>query len=567
MHFSMKKLMINLLAVLWAWVVIVPILLRNLSVEKHYNKAINSLERGSIVFDKLTTGEPQLPSAVPRVIVTNETVKKEEGGEILPTSCACKTAPLLYSNIYREQLSKPVSWRNMTSIQVQAKNHPNFPYSLFEHTDKEFCDLMPKLHTIAWAETYYQTMTVSNFSSIYLYSAFLDNRPLAETRPCIRILAYTKAKRPASPWCYTWFNTTGPPAVSQVIRKDYVDWQIRSTYRQMFFILTCPIPKTVAHLTPLAVSLVSRPCDKAQTLLQITGAMQRNDTTAYIGGNSAKTVNGIPQWSVAVCGPALFYYHEDISIRLVEWLELLRALGFARVFLLQTAVHPNVEKVLRYYEAEGFLGVTRFSYPESYVNEPNIRRLWILLERSKLFGLENMYFTDCLLRHMHEYRFISHFDPDEMPMLPKHDSFPLWLYERIRKAKSKKRITSYDLNWRYHHDDLEPTEDKSLPEYLWFLRHTKVSKKDVFKSLSKPTFDMDVVTGVFSHGALSCVYGRCFLRGNKCPRQVAYLGHYRRDCGEDCQIPDSVDDVPSLLKYKDEVSLAVQRTLVKLELI
>nr|XP_027234582.1 uncharacterized protein LOC113825927 [Penaeus vannamei] len=294
--------------------------------------------------------------------------------------------------------------------------------------------------------------------------------------------------------------------------------------------------------------------------------MERKNSTAFVGGDPSKTVNGIPQWNVAVCGPALFYYHDDISISLVEWLELLRAQGVAKVFLLETSVHPNIEKVLRYYEADGFVGVTKFSYPVPYANEPNVRRLWVLLERSKLFGMENIYFTDCLLRHMHEYRFISHFDPDEMPMLPNHDSFPSWLYDQIRKTKSKKH-PSYDLSWYYHHSDLEPAEDKSLPKHLWFLRHTRRTTLDVFPSLRKPTYDMDVVTSVFSHGALTCVYGKCKRRGYQCPRREAYLGHYRRDCGEACKKQKSVLDVPSLLKYKDQVSSAVNKVLVKLELI
>jgi hypothetical protein len=75
-----------------------------------------------------------------------------------------------------------------------------------------------------------------------------------------------------------------------------------------------------------------------------------------------------------VCGPALFYYQEDFSVRLVEWLELLRALGTSLVFLYVTRVHPNIEKVLRYYEQEGFVHTTDFHYPPPYVDEPLLRR-------------------------------------------------------------------------------------------------------------------------------------------------------------------------------------------------
>lgn len=76
----------------------------------------------------------------------------------------------------------------------------------------------------------------------------------------------------------------------------------------------------------------------------------------------------------AVCGPALFFYHDDFSVRLVEWLELLRALGFGRVFLYVTDVHPNITKVLHHYVQDGFVEVTDYMYPPPYINEPSLRR-------------------------------------------------------------------------------------------------------------------------------------------------------------------------------------------------
>lgn len=76
----------------------------------------------------------------------------------------------------------------------------------------------------------------------------------------------------------------------------------------------------------------------------------------------------------AVCGPALYYYHKDFSARLVEWLELLKAQGFGKVFLYVTDVHPNITIVLRYYVEEGFVQVTDYTYPPPYINEPSLRR-------------------------------------------------------------------------------------------------------------------------------------------------------------------------------------------------
>lgn len=48
-----------------------------------------------------------------------------------------------------------------------------------------------------------------------------------------------------------------------------------------------------------------------------------------------------------------------------------------------------------------------------------------------MFAQENVYFTDCVLRHMHEYRFLAHVDPDEMPILLKHENFTHFLDDLV----------------------------------------------------------------------------------------------------------------------------------------
>ncbi|ROT75108.1 hypothetical protein C7M84_006394 [Penaeus vannamei] len=262
------------------------------------------------------------------------------------SSCACRLSFLKPADIYEEQLEAFVSWANLTTRQALEKQHPNFPVNLVRSLDEKWCHLLPMPHLIHWDNVYLQSVTVSG-TTFLLYSAFFDNRELTDPRPCIRIVTYARTKFPAAPWCHIWFNSTGPPVVSRVARTEFLDWQPRTEGRQMTFLLTCPIPRAEGHAVPLAVSVVARPCEKASTLLQVTGAMERNATTAFEGGEPARGKEGVGRWSVAVCGPALYYYHEDFSVRMVEWLEILRAQGFARVFLSVTDIHPNLERVLR----------------------------------------------------------------------------------------------------------------------------------------------------------------------------------------------------------------------------
>nr|XP_053627892.1 uncharacterized protein LOC128685389 [Cherax quadricarinatus] len=386
-------------------------------------------------------------------------------------------------------------------------------------------------------------------------------------KPCVRLLGVTRSTKPPAGWCHLWFSTQQPPVVTRITIIDHLDYQGLSSDRQMPFMFTCPLPSQVAHLQPAAVSLVHQPCQPATTLLQVTchhpppGNLHQTllqvtchhpsprnlpppSSTVSCDEQSVSWVSEVSDviselsavmsevsavmsklcvtrfifhravkgWVPAVCGPALYYYHEDFSKRMVEWLEILRAEGIGKVFLYVTDVHPNLEKVLKYYEDDGFLHLTGYSYPPPYINEPSLRRLWTLVEQYKMFAQENIYFTDCLLRHMHQYRFIAHYDPDEIPILPNHHNYTHFLEHMLtRDAEKKLKPAGYKLQWNYFYNDLNSSSQgvKEVPEYLWALRHTLTPTQPLkptpgtFKSL----FDMDVVRAIYSHSTLLCKHG------------------------------------------------------------
>lgn len=73
--------------------------------------------------------------------------ESDEKEEFRTTSCTCGTAPLVQSYVYEEQLSLPIPWLNLTSRQILAQRHPNFPHSLTANTSQEWCHLLPPPHT------------------------------------------------------------------------------------------------------------------------------------------------------------------------------------------------------------------------------------------------------------------------------------------------------------------------------------------------------------------------------------------------------------------------------------
>ena len=48
----------------------------------------------------------------------------------------------------------------------------------------------------------------------------------------------------------------------------------------------------------------------------------------------------------AVCCKGLYFPTVDLSLRLVEWIEVQRALGADKISLYNLAVHPNMMKVV-----------------------------------------------------------------------------------------------------------------------------------------------------------------------------------------------------------------------------
>ena len=107
---------------------------------------------------------------------------------------------------------------------------------------------------------------------------------------------------------------------------------IRAYYRTAT--ISCRIPKEVESLVPRAVFL------------------QKTSDCPKKAHNSLRVIYEMPNKtrdSFAVCLNPL-RYSRDLSLKLIEWLELLRILGVSKVFIPLMSVHKNMERVLKYYQ-------------------------------------------------------------------------------------------------------------------------------------------------------------------------------------------------------------------------
>lgn len=112
----------------------------------------------------------------------------------------------------------------------------------------------------------------------------------------------------------------------------------------------CVLPQRYKDQIPQSISLVEKQCDNAT--------------------NNLKVIYEKPaeKKDFGVCVKGLDFLHEDLSVRLVEWIELLNLLGADKVFFYELQVHPNISKVLKYYEQEGKVTYILISFVHIVVN-------------------------------------------------------------------------------------------------------------------------------------------------------------------------------------------------------
>ena len=132
------------------------------------------------------------------------------------------------------------------------------------------------------------------------------------------------------------------------------------------YLISCPLPPSHANMTPQSVSLVEEQCETSTNYLNVIYNLPRDNKDKF-----------------AVCVKGLDFPLEDLSVRLVEWLEVLKALGADKIFLYSLDVHPNVSRVLDYYTRRGEVELIPMSLPEHQPNLPWLQHLYI---KSKLIN-------------------------------------------------------------------------------------------------------------------------------------------------------------------------------------
>jgi len=413
------------------------------------------------------------------------------------------------------------------------------------------CAKYPSVYDIHFNNIYWQQTDTSN-GTFFLYSAYLDVRAKNRLGPTVRILSMINRIEPTvKTFCQLWFNSTKEPVISKVIEYKYIWYKKWGNYKQGLFqpyLMACQLPKSHWGKVPSSVSVVESKCDNATNNLRVI---------------YNKLEEG-PKQKFAVCVKGLDFPEDDLSVKLVEWIELLHTLGAHKIFMYNLEVHPNVTKILDYYVNQGIVDLTPLSLPGYQPNLPVLQHLYLKSKLNNKRQNELIPYNDCLYRNMYKYEYVALLDIDEVIMPLKHNNWEEMMEEVISmslKVKNESRA-SYNFRNVYFMDDMLENHEhghfKDIPPYLHMLQH-------VYRSVNytkpgqyvKCFHNPEKALILHNHFPLGCLGGVC--TSYPVETEVAHLQHYRSDCvstlKKSCQEQfkkNSVKDT-TIWRWKDQL--------------
>ena len=421
--------------------------------------------------------------------------------------------------------------------------------------------------TLDYNNIYWQEFASSN-GTFYLYNAYYDNRTMGGPTALVRILSMIDRVTPLPLYCRLWPMNSTVPLVSKAIYR-YI-WHAKwGNFRDGIlqpFVINCPVPKRKpSSRTPLriqSVSLFETNCSEVKNNLLVKENRPKNGKKERF----------------AVCVKGLEFLHEDLSFRLVEWIELLKILGANKVFFYQFDLHPRLQQVLQHYQDENFVDVQPLSLPGTLPNLPEIRKEY--LKKQVFYRRQNelIPYNDCLFRNMYLYDYVTLLDVDEIILPIKHFNWQQ-MFEYLQTKISSKSFNFSAISARnvYFLQPLNESnssiiaDQANIPKHLHMLRQIdRSSSYTKAGAYVKTFFNTQMIVAVHNHFPMIC-FGRCYRL--EMDTSIAHLQHYRDDCVKelrkscDTQYRRNTTRDTTIWKYKDELIEQTSRTLRKLHFI
>lgn len=268
------------------------------------------------------------------------------------------------------------------------------------------CGGLSSIYDLKFSNNFWQILDHSN-GTFYLLNSYYDNRTKSG-RPTVRTIAtVNRLGFQNNITCQLWFPGITNPIYVPVAEYKYMwlkAWGLQTNSFQQPYLISCDIPEAYKNKIPVAVSLVEKKCDKATNLLKV---------------HNKKPISGEKE-DFAVCVKGLSFEYNDQSVILVEWLENLFAMGVSKIYIYVLNVHPNMWKVLKYYDNLGKIEVRRHTLSATNPNIPGYQHDYLKKKMGQKRLEELIPYNDCYYDNMNLYKYIALLDIDELIVPKEH---------------------------------------------------------------------------------------------------------------------------------------------------
>lgn len=412
----------------------------------------------------------------------------------------------LPENVVEEAIAKlpnlPVAfWNKMLGQQLKYNNT---------------CAKFPSILELNYNNVHWQMLPTSN-GTFYLLSAYYDVRALNKLAPTIRIVGMIDRIQPTvKTFCQLWFENDKKPVFAPISEYRYIWYSKWGNFKQGInqpYLMSCTVPKSHKDKVPVAVSVVEKECENATTLLRVV----------YNKPEKKKPF--------AVCVKGLDFIHTDLTVRMVEWIELLGILGADKIFIYELQTHPNISRMLQYYERTGQVSVTPLTLPGNQPNSPYLQHLYLTKKMIHKRQNEVIPYNDCLYKNLYTYDYVVLLDIDEVIMPVKRESWHDLIQDVLAmQPKGKPIPNTFSSSNVYFLDDAQHAHGwyKDIPRHLHMLQH-------VYRAINftkpgqyvKCFHDTEKVLILHNHFPFGCL-GNC--KSFAIPTEDSQLQHYRKDC-------------------------------------
>jgi hypothetical protein len=463
-------------------------------------------------------------------------------------------------------LDKTSSRSEAMIIEEIQQKIPNLPFAYWNRhkngpmrVKNESCAEFPSVFDLEFRNSYWQSLYTSN-GTFQLFGAYYDVERNTNLGSYVRILAMINRIKPTvNTYCQFWFETQEELVVVKVLEYKFIWRRKWGNYRQGIYqpyLIACQVPKPYHNVVPASVSIVEEPCNTATNNLRVI----------YNKPDKKK--------KFAVCVKGLDFLHEDLSVRLVEWIELLGILGVDKVFFYELQIHPSVSKVLQYYQKLDRVDVTPLTLPGGQPNVPGFQHMYLVEKLTTKRQNELIPYNDCLYRNLYSYEYIVLLDIDEVIMPMNTMSWQELINIVLPKARdgNDKDPATYCVQNVYFFDDIAAVNAgfEDIPRHMHMLQHVYRSNNftktnHYVKCFHKP----ERVLTLHNHFPLDCLGGAC--SPYSIDTSDAQLQHYRADCVKSLQkncveFRLNIKPDKTIWKFKHTLITRTDNTLKKLGL-